>query len=286
MKILYDSGVITGRKEGKWMHYSISDEGLEAVRKCLDYFTQHSKGEEELSCCKNSWLATFFTRLILYSSYRNIWIFISLNNGGLICCKIRGISWNMGKYTGCASRNSYAILFLLVDSVIYRIYKSSIGSYIFVPDFFSYGRFRLPCTSDEHFRMEGSCRVCDCRACHCCHRWHSDWEFTSGKSGTGNPFGVIIATICGIPMYADIFGCIPIAEALLAKGALLGVVLSFMMGVTTLSLPSIIMLKKAVNSRRIWKLFRRNRSQRSYQSRCRSYDEKIVWHWYGAYSIQ
>ena len=52
-------------------------------------------------------------------------------------------------------------------------------------------------------------------------------------------------------MYADIFGCIPIAEVLLAKGALLGVVLSFMMGVTTLSLPSIIMLKKAVNSRRI-----------------------------------
>lgn len=64
--------------------------------------------------------------------------------------------------------------------------------------------------------------------------------------GTGNPFGVIIATIVGIPMYADIFGCIPIAEALLAKGARLGVVLSFMMGVTTLSLPSMIMLKKAI----------------------------------------
>lgn len=64
--------------------------------------------------------------------------------------------------------------------------------------------------------------------------------------GNGNPFGVIIATIAGIPMYADIFGCIPIAEALLAKGAKLGVVLSFMMGVTTLSLPSMIMLKKAV----------------------------------------
>lgn len=64
--------------------------------------------------------------------------------------------------------------------------------------------------------------------------------------GTGNPFGVIIATIVGVPMYADIFGCIPIAEALLAKGARLGVVLSFMMGVTTLSLPSMIMLKKAI----------------------------------------
>lgn len=64
--------------------------------------------------------------------------------------------------------------------------------------------------------------------------------------GTGNPFGVIIATIAGVPMYADIFGCIPIAEALLTKGARLGVVLSFMMGVTTLSLPSMIMLKKAI----------------------------------------
>ena len=64
--------------------------------------------------------------------------------------------------------------------------------------------------------------------------------------GTGNPFGVIIAIIVGVPMYADIFGCIPIAEALLAKGARLGVVLSFMMGVTTLSLPSMIMLKKAI----------------------------------------
>ena len=64
--------------------------------------------------------------------------------------------------------------------------------------------------------------------------------------GNGNPFGVIIATIAGVPMYADIFGCIPIAEALLAKGARLGVVLSFMMGVTTLSLPSMVMLKKAI----------------------------------------
>ena len=64
--------------------------------------------------------------------------------------------------------------------------------------------------------------------------------------GNGNPFGVILATIAGVPMYADIFGCIPIEEALLAKGAKLGVVLSFMMGVTTLSLPSMIMLKKAI----------------------------------------
>ena len=77
------------------------------------------------------------------------------------------------------------------------------------------------------------------------HNWIPE-EIIVKILGTGNPFGVIIATIAGVPMYADIFGCIPIAEALLAKGARLGVVLSFMMGVTTLSLPSMIMLKKAV----------------------------------------
>lgn len=77
------------------------------------------------------------------------------------------------------------------------------------------------------------------------HNWIPE-EFIVKVLGTGNPFGVIIATIAGVPMYADIFGTIPIAEALLGKGARLGVVLSFMMGVTTLSLPSIIMLRKAV----------------------------------------
>lgn len=77
------------------------------------------------------------------------------------------------------------------------------------------------------------------------HNWIPQ-EFIVRALGDNNPFGVVIATVAGIPMYADIFGTIPIAEALLAKGALLGVVLSFMMGVTTLSLPSIIMLKKAV----------------------------------------
>ena len=77
------------------------------------------------------------------------------------------------------------------------------------------------------------------------HNWiPEDWivKFL----GNGNPLGVILATLAGVPMYADIFGCIPIAEALLAKGAKLGVVLAFMMGVTTLSLPSMIMLKKAI----------------------------------------
>ena len=77
------------------------------------------------------------------------------------------------------------------------------------------------------------------------HNWIPE-DFIVKVLGTGNPFGVILATIAGVPMYADIFGTIPIAEALLAKGAQLGVVLSFMMGVTTLSLPSVIMLRKAV----------------------------------------
>ena len=64
--------------------------------------------------------------------------------------------------------------------------------------------------------------------------------------GARNPCGVILATLVGIPMYADIFGTIPIAESLLLKGAELGTVLSFMMGVTTLSLPSMIMLRKVI----------------------------------------
>lgn len=80
------------------------------------------------------------------------------------------------------------------------------------------------------------------------HNWIPE-DFIVRVLGTGNPLGVIIATIAGVPMYADIFGTIPIAEALLAKGAQLGVVLSFMMGVTTLSLPSMIMLRKAVKPR-------------------------------------
>ena len=77
------------------------------------------------------------------------------------------------------------------------------------------------------------------------HNWIPE-EWIVKVLGTGNPFGVILAAICGIPMYADIFGCIPIAEALVAKGANLGVVIAFLMGVITLSLPSMIMLKKAI----------------------------------------
>ena len=77
------------------------------------------------------------------------------------------------------------------------------------------------------------------------HNWIPE-SWIETVLGGNNPFGVILATIVGIPMYADIFGTIPIAEALLAKGALLGTVLAFMMGVTTLSLPSMIMLKKAI----------------------------------------
>ncbi len=77
------------------------------------------------------------------------------------------------------------------------------------------------------------------------HNWIPQ-SWVEGVLGGNNPFGVMLATVIGIPMYADIFGTIPIAEALLSKGAQLGTVLSFMMGVTTLSLPSMIMLRKAV----------------------------------------
>ncbi len=80
------------------------------------------------------------------------------------------------------------------------------------------------------------------------HNWIPQ-EWVEMALGSNNPFSVILATLVGIPMYADIFGTIPIAEALLDKGASLGTVLSFMMSVTTLSLPSLIMLKKAVKTK-------------------------------------
>ncbi len=64
--------------------------------------------------------------------------------------------------------------------------------------------------------------------------------------GENNPFSVLIATFIGIPIYADIFGTLPIAEALLAKGVGIGTVIAFMMGVTTLSIPSLVMLSKVV----------------------------------------
>lgn len=67
--------------------------------------------------------------------------------------------------------------------------------------------------------------------------------------GSNNPFSPVLAAVIGIPMYADIFGTIPIAEALFAKGVGIGTILSFMMGVTALSLPSLIMLKKAVKTK-------------------------------------
>lgn len=77
------------------------------------------------------------------------------------------------------------------------------------------------------------------------HNWIPT-EWIQAVLGENNPFSVLIATIVGIPMYADIFGTIPIAEALFAKGVGIGTVLSFMMGVTALSLPAMIMIKKAI----------------------------------------
>ena len=72
------------------------------------------------------------------------------------------------------------------------------------------------------------------------HNWIPE-EWVELVLGSNNPFGVVLATLVGVPMYADIFGTIPIAEALLSKGAQLGTILSFMMAVTTLSLPSMVL---------------------------------------------
>lgn len=80
------------------------------------------------------------------------------------------------------------------------------------------------------------------------HNWIPQ-QWVETVLGGNNPLGVVLATIVGVPMYADIFGTIPVAEALLSKGAQLGTVLSFMMAVTTLSLPSMVMLSKAVKSK-------------------------------------
>lgn len=77
------------------------------------------------------------------------------------------------------------------------------------------------------------------------HNWIPE-SWVEAVLGSNNPFGVVLATLIGVPMYADIFGTIPVAEALLGKGAQLGTILSFMMAVTTLSLPSLVMLRKAV----------------------------------------
>ncbi|WP_102049672.1 permease [Pygmaiobacter massiliensis] len=77
------------------------------------------------------------------------------------------------------------------------------------------------------------------------HNWIPE-TWIEAVLGSNNPFGVVLATLIGVPMYADIFGTIPVAEALLFKGAQLGTILAFMMGVTTLSLPSMIMLRKAI----------------------------------------
>ncbi len=77
------------------------------------------------------------------------------------------------------------------------------------------------------------------------HNWIPE-SWIQSVLGSDNPFGVVLATLIGIPLYADIFGTIPIAQALIGKGAQLGTILAFMMAITTLSLPSMIMLRKAI----------------------------------------
>lgn len=80
------------------------------------------------------------------------------------------------------------------------------------------------------------------------HNWIPESIITM-VLGTDNIFSVLLATLAGAPMYADIFGTLPIAEALVGKGVGIGTVLAFMMAVTALSLPSLILLKKVVKTR-------------------------------------
>nr|MBP7402580.1 permease [Clostridia bacterium] len=80
------------------------------------------------------------------------------------------------------------------------------------------------------------------------HNWIPE-TWISAVLGRQNAFSVLIATLAGAPMYADIFGTLPIAEALVGKGVGIGTVLAFMMAVTALSLPSMILLKKVVKTR-------------------------------------
>jgi uncharacterized protein len=86
------------------------------------------------------------------------------------------------------------------------------------------------------------------------HNWIPE-SVISTILGQDKWYSVLIATFVGVPMYADIFGALPIAEALVAKGVGLGTALSFMMGVTALSLPSMIMLKQVVKPRLLWTFF-------------------------------
>lgn len=80
------------------------------------------------------------------------------------------------------------------------------------------------------------------------HNWIPQ-DIITAILGRKNAFSVLIATLVGVPMYADIFGTLPIAEALMGKGVGIGTVLSFMMAVTALSLPSLILLKKVVKAK-------------------------------------
>lgn len=86
------------------------------------------------------------------------------------------------------------------------------------------------------------------------HNWVPE-SVISAILGQDKWYSVLIATFVGVPMYADIFGTLPIAEALVAKGVGLGTALSFMMGVTALSLPSMIMLKQVVKPKLLWTFF-------------------------------
>jgi uncharacterized membrane protein YraQ (UPF0718 family) len=82
------------------------------------------------------------------------------------------------------------------------------------------------------------------------HGWAPE-EILAKYAGPDNPFAVIVAVLAGIPLYANAIGTIPIAEALIAKGVGMGTALAFMMAVTALSFPEMVLLRKVMQPRLI-----------------------------------
>ena len=82
------------------------------------------------------------------------------------------------------------------------------------------------------------------------HGW-APAEFLSKYAGPENPFAVLVGVVAGIPLYSNALGTIPIAEALIGKGVGIGTALSFMMAVTALSLPEMILLRKVIKPKLI-----------------------------------
>jgi uncharacterized membrane protein YraQ (UPF0718 family) len=82
------------------------------------------------------------------------------------------------------------------------------------------------------------------------HGWAPE-DVLARYAGSDNPFSVVVAVLCGIPLYSNALGTIPIAEALIGKGVGLGTALAFMMAVTALSVPEMVLLRKVMKPRLI-----------------------------------